>query len=162
MEPTNDPVARPPGGLSYAEAGAAAARSAARRRRDRLILAALTGAIAAASVAVNLGPALGGVTPALGRAALGALGLLAALAMWLRPRQGWLLGLLWAAIQIPFYAWTPDGSPTAQVLNIPLTLTESATVNGQVTSYSSVGMNLIGVIYTIWLAKQRALFTRPG
>jgi hypothetical protein len=43
--------------------------------------------------------------------------------------------------------WTPDGgSPTAQALGFPLTSTDSMTRNGVLVRYSSMGINLVGVI----------------
>ena len=47
------------------------------QRRNRLVLSGLAAAIGAASVAINLGGAMDGTIPAVCRAALGAVGVLA-------------------------------------------------------------------------------------
>jgi hypothetical protein len=69
---------------------------------------------------------------------------------------GYRLALAWAALQVPFAAWTPDGgSPTAQALTLPLTLTAQLTVNGATTSYLAVGVNLVGLIALVALRRRR-------
>jgi hypothetical protein len=100
------------------------------------------------------------VTPAIGRVALGLLGVAAGVVFWLQPPRGWVLYMAWALIQIPVYAWRPEGSPTTQVLSFPLSATSSTDVNGVVTSYSEIGINLVGVILAIWLAQRREKLTR--
>ena len=117
-----------------------------------------TGAMGAASTIAYVGPAVGGNVPDLCRALLGVLRLAAALVLWLEPRTGWLLAQVWAVIQIPVVAWNTDGSPTLQILSLPLAATSQTSVNGQITSYSQIGINLVGVILAIWLNAHRSLF----
>ncbi len=124
-------------------------------KRNRLILSGLTAVIGTVSVATNLSGALDGGVPSACRAALGAVGVLAGVLLWLRPDLGWRLGWLWALVQIPIYAWSPDGSPTAQALSIPLSFTSKATMNGVITSYSALGINLVGIILFVVFQRLR-------
>ena len=136
MDPASTQGGRDADATARQALAAAAARSAARRGREALILAAIAALLGALSVAANLGDALGGSGPALGRAALGVLGVVAGVWLWRQPRRGWWLALAWALLQIPVYAWTPDGSPTLQVVSFPLAATSQVTENGRVTAYS--------------------------
>lgn len=127
------------------------------RRRSRLIFTVGITALAAASVIFNLMPAIGGEAPAAGRVALGAFGVVAGAVLWLRPGLGWYLAMAWALLQIPFIAWTPDGgSPTAQLLNFPLTFSSKTTVNGVVTAYSAIGVNVVGIVLAALLSSRRS------
>ncbi len=126
------------------------------RRRARLIAPLVVAASATAALATSLAPALAGEAAAGGRLALAALGLAAAALLRARPALGYRLALAWAALQLPFVAWTPDGgSPTAQALTLPLTFTSQLTVNGATTSYLAVGVNLVGLIAFIVLRGRR-------
>lgn len=130
------------------------------RRRARLLVPLVVAALVAAGLAVSVGPALGGETAALGRLALGTLGLAAAALLRARPALGYRLALAWAALQVPFVAWTPEGgSPTTQLLAVPLSFTSATTVNGATTSYLAVGVNLVGVALVILLRQQRQTFS---
>jgi hypothetical protein len=128
----------------------------AERSRKVIYVAAYAGIVGAASVVMNLGDAGSGEVPALGRVLLGLVGVAAAALLWTKPRIGWLIALAWAVVQIPYIAWTTDGSPTSQVLYLPLSVTSQNTVNGVVTSYSEFGVNLIGIVATIIIARWRA------
>ena len=156
MDPASGQGGRDADATTRQALAAAAARSAARRGREALILAAIAALLGALSVAANLGDALGGSGPALGRAALGVLGVVAGVWLWRQPRRGWWL------LQIPVYAWTPDGSPTLQVVSFPLAATSQVTENGRVTAYSQVGINLVGVALALWLLQRREPLTRGG
>lgn len=134
---------------------AAAQRSS---RRQALILGGIIGLIGASS-------AIGAFTDpgrnqlvAIGQGLTGLLGVAAAALTFVRPRQAWLLAMAWALIQIPFYAWTPDGSVTTQALYFPLTATQSTMLNGVLTSYSSMGINVAGIIFAVWLRAWRSRF----
>jgi hypothetical protein len=131
-----------------------------REARKALILAGVVGLIGAVSIVSNVPDALSGSVSAGGRVAVGVLGLAAAVLMRLRPSNGWLLAMAWAVVQIPFFAWSPDGGATAQALQLPLTITSSSSVNGQLTAYSSVGVNLAGVAFVMWLRLWQGKFDR--
>ena len=96
-----------------------------------------------------------GETPATGRAMLGVIGVVGAYLLWTRPKIGWIVLLAWAALQIPYVAWNTDGSPLAQALYFPLTVSSSTTVNGEITKYSEFGINLVGVVLVFVFAKWR-------
>ena len=126
-----------------------------RDRRNRIIMSALAALLGGASVVTNLGGAFAGEIPSMCRVALGLVGVAAAVVLWLRPALGWRLGWLWALAQIPVFAWSVDGSPTAQWLHLPLAMTSQTTVNGEVTAYSSLGINLVGIILFIVFQRMR-------
>jgi hypothetical protein len=127
----------------------------AERPRTLLIAAVYAGLVGAASVALGVSGALSGELPALGQMLLGLVGVAAAALLLTNPRQGWLLALVWAAIQIPYIAWNVDGSPLAQALYLPLSASNETRVNGEVTAFSEYGINLAGVIATILFARWR-------
>ena len=140
------------------EADMQAAR--AQDARKALILTAVVGLVGAATVLTNIPDVVSGSVPAVGQALVGLLGVEAAVLMRLQPRTGWLHALAWALVQIPFYAWTPDGSPTAQLIQIPLTMTSSSSINGQLVSYTSIGINVAGLIFVAWLRAWEQKFPR--
>ena len=147
---------------SYRDQQLAADLQASRQRdaRKALVLAGVIGLVGAVSVVSNVPEALGGSVAAGGRVLVGALGLTAAVLMRLQPSNGWLLAMAWALVQIPFYAWSPEGSATSQALQLPLTVTSSSSVNGQLTAYSSIGVNLAGAIFAAWLRFWQEKFGR--
>ena len=125
------------------------------RPRQTLYVAGYAAIVGAVSVVLAILGIADGETPAIGRALLGVLGVAGAYLLWTRPRLGWTVLLAWAAIQIPYFAWNTDGSPLAQALYFPLSTTSETTTNGETTSYSEFGINLIGVILTIVVSKWR-------
>jgi hypothetical protein len=125
------------------------------RPRQLLIAAGYAGFVGAASVALGVIGALDGETPAIGQAVIGLVGIAAAALLFTNPRQGWLLALVWTVVQIPYFAWNVDGSPLAQAIYLPLSVSSETRVNGEVTSHSAYGINLIGVILTIVVHRWR-------
>ena len=123
-------------------------------------------AIGGLSIALNAADAVDGSVPALGRAALGLVGLAAGVVLWTRKDQevlGWRLALIWALLQVPVIAWDADGSVTTQVLRFPLMASSETRVNGVVTSASEFGINLIAVVLAGVYAKlQTEAITRRG
>lgn len=133
--------------------------------RRLALLAAYALAVGAISAAVNLGGAMGGEMPAIARLVLGFWGVAAGAMLWTGRRvgiDGWLAVMIWAVIQIPIYAWSVEGSPFAQVVEFPASFTSEVTVNGEVTSYSQVGINLAGVILVAWAATSRERWSLRG
>ena len=128
-----------------------------RRTRGYFVLVGAVALIAGFSVVSNLQPALEHSVAAATRTILGMLGLGAAALMWTRPAQGRQLGILWALLQIPFVAVGFDGGFTAQSLSLPLALTFSHVEAGR-SVVSAFGINLVGVIFAVWLSIRRDLF----
>ena len=127
-------------------------------RRKAYLLAAFIGIVAFASIVGDSFGALAGSVPAMGRVAVGILGVVAAVLLYRKPGLGWRLAMAWAIVQVPIFAWSPDGSLTSQVLQIPLTLTNSTKVNGEIVSYTSIGIDLVGAIMVFWLRAWRYRF----
>ncbi|HUG17060.1 MAG TPA: hypothetical protein VMM78_18780 [Thermomicrobiales bacterium] len=128
----------------------------AERSRTLLFVMAYAGIVGALSVALNAADAAGGEIPAIGRLLLGLVGVVAAALLWTRPRLGWLVALIWAAIQIPYIAWSVEGSPVSQVLYFPISASSQTTVNGEITSFSEFGVNLIGIVLTFLINRWRS------
>jgi hypothetical protein len=106
-------------------------------------------AVGGASIAINAPDAVDGSVPALGRVALGLVGLAAGIVLWTRKDLevvGWRLALIWALLQIPVIAWDTDGSVTTQVIRFPLMASSETRVNGVVTSASEFGVNVLAII----------------
>jgi len=133
----------------------------ARRRdaRGALLLIGLIVLIGAASVIADGSRALAGDVPAIGRVMLGFLAVVAGIAVRLQYVVGWRLAAAWAALQIPFVAWSLAGSPTSQALMMPFTIASTVTV-GQHSDHFAIGINLAGVIFLVWLTAWRYRFNR--
>jgi hypothetical protein len=123
------------------------------RPRKVLYVTAYAAVASAASIAMHISAA--GETVALSRILLGLLGIAGAALLWTRPRIGWSVLLAWAAVQIPFIAWSTDGSPLVQLFSLPLSVKSESHTNGVLTSYSEFGINLVGLVATILIARWR-------
>ena len=121
--------------------------------------------VGALSVVLNVDDALAGEVPGICRVVLGVWGLIGGILIWTGRRvgiDGWQMVLVWSILQIPVIAWNTEGSPTTQLIEFPLSITEQTTVNGEVTSYSEFGINLVGVALTIWASRLRDRWSRRG
>ncbi|HVL23684.1 MAG TPA: hypothetical protein VM450_06345 [Thermomicrobiales bacterium] len=133
--------------------------------RSLALLATYALVIGAASVVMNAGGVVDGEAQAMVRAVLGLWGVAAGAMLWTGQRfgiDGWRAVMIWAVIQIPFYAWNTDGSPFVQVLEFPASFTSQTTVNGEVTSYSEIGINLVGVALAVWANATRERWSLRG
>ena len=127
--------------------------------RSAALLGAWVAFASALSIALNATDAIEGDGPAIIRVALGSCGLAAGSLFW----SGHDLGkpglraiLIWGIVQIPVYAWQPDGNPTKQLFDLVLGASSQTVVNGEVTNYSQVGINLVGVAIVAWASMSRA------
>ena len=131
-------------------------------QQTRLLLAVLMIAAGAYTIFVDRSALQAMQSMALGRAAVSFLGVVAGVALLAGPGMagsvGWGLALLWAIVQIPIYIQSVEGAPNLTAANFPAALTRSSTVNGQVTQYGSVGINLLALGLAIWLSRRRAQF----
>ena len=129
-------------------------------RRDairRVLFTAVLAVIPGLTIAFDAEAASRGETAAVCRVILAILGLASAAAIWFRPLLAWRLACAWALIQIPYYAWSPQGgSPTAQAAQLTFTITNSQVSNEVLVDYSQVGINLVGAILFLWLRWWRA------
>ena len=133
--------------------------------RSLALLATYAVVIGAMSAVMNIGGAVDGEVPSLGRIMLGLWGVAAGAMLWTGHRlgiDGWRAVMIWAAIQIPLYAWNTDGSPFVQVIEFPASFTNQTTVNGEVTSFSEVGVNLVGIALAVCAASVRERWSLRG
>lgn len=127
------------------------------------LLAAYAVVASAISIAMNVSDAIDGEVPAICRLILAVWGLGAGFLLWTGRRtgiSGWQAVMVWAVIQIPFIAWNTEGSATTQLFDIPAGFSSRTTVNGEVTSFSEYGINLVGVALAIWASRVRTRWDR--
>jgi len=113
----------------------------------------------ALSIVLNLADAVEGDGPAISRIVLGIIGLAAGALFWSGRNYGkdGLYGIqAWDVLQIPFYASAPDGNYTKQLFDAFLGATSETRVNGEITDYSQVGINLVGIVVVIWATTCRS------
>ena len=121
------------------------------------ILALCALVLGAASFVLGAIDAADGQTPAIGRTLIGLVGIAGGWLLWTRPERGGLICLAWAVVQIPYFVWNLDGSPTTQLIDLPVSASSTTARNGVITSQSAVGINLVGVALTILAVKVRSL-----
>ena len=132
------------------------------RINDMGMSASILGAwVAIASIGAisgNAGAAFDGEAYAIVRIIIGIVGLGAASTFWSGRNYG-MDGLraimVWSVLQIPVYAQMLNGNFTKQLVDFPLGWETSTTVNGVVTDYSQIGVNLIGIGLFIWARSTR-------
>jgi hypothetical protein len=125
--------------------------------RKTLWLIGLITLISGLSIVSDASSALAGELPSIGRVMLGVLGVTSGILLRLQPRLGWLLAGVWSCLQIPFFAWTPDGSPTSQAFSMPITL-DWRIFTGRVNDFLVVGINALGIVFLAWLRAWRRRF----
>lgn len=61
-------------------------------------------------------------------------------------KMGLTVVMAWAAIQSIFYATLPDGNYTKQMFDVLAGTFSQTAINGEVTHYEAIGLNLVGVV----------------
>lgn len=92
------------------------------------------------------------------RVVLALLGIAAALILWSGRRygrDGLYLIIAWSALQVPYVATEPDGNYTRQLIDMLIGMTDQVAINGEVTSYTAFGLNLVGVALLGWAVSTR-------
>lgn len=105
-----------------------------------------------ASIGMSLNAAIDGEIHGYTRIALGVIGAVAAGAMLsgrARYAAGINLLLAWSLLQLPFVSSQVDGNLTKQVVDGLLGASYNMTVNGVITEYSAVGLNMVGILAVI-------------
>ncbi len=74
--------------------------------------------------------------------------------------DGWQALVLWAALQTPVYADEKGGNYFRQVFDVPAAASSSTTINGVMTEYSQIGINLVGVALLIIVFRLRERWNR--
>ena len=104
------------------------------------------------ALAGNAEPAISGEGYAITRVLLGLVGLIAASLFWSGRNfgnDGLRAIMIWGILQIPAYAQVVDGNFTKQLIDFPMGMESSTTVNGVITEYSQIGINLIGILIVL-------------
>lgn len=117
--------------------------------KQLLALVLVTVALSLGDVITSLGDAADGETFGYTRIALGLSGVAgAALVVLGRDygKPGLMSIMAWAAIQSVFYAKVPDGNYTGQLVDALAGAASQSTVNGTITEYSAIGLNISGLV----------------
>lgn len=108
----------------------------------------ITAVLSIGGIVTSLGLMIDGETYGYSRVALGMLGIAGAALILVGKDYGKLglnLVMAWGLIQSVFYASEPGGNFTRQLFDALAGASTSTTVNGEVTEFSAVGLNLVGV-----------------
>lgn len=122
------------------------------------ILGAWTVIASIATIVMNAGAAVDGETYAICRVLIAVVGLAAGALFWSgrnHGTDGMTAILVWGVLQVPFYATADDQNYTTQLADFFAGVSSSTTVNGEVTEFSQVGLNLLGVAIVIWAVSAR-------
>lgn len=124
------------------------------------LYAAIVGALSAVSGLPN---ALDGEAVGITRTLLGVWGVAASLLAWTLRQvviDGWQALMAWSIAQVPFIAWSLNGNPTTQLWDFLLGVTNTVTINGEITVHERYGINLVGVALCIVGARGRERWER--
>ena len=108
--------------------------------------------IGAASIALAANSLLDGETLGVSRTIIGAWGVFAGLLLWSGRTvmiDGWQAIVIWCIAQLPVYASQEDGNLFRQVFDVPMSAQSSTVVNGEMTQFSQVGINLVAVVLLV-------------
>ena len=97
----------------------------------------------------SAGDAIDGEGYAIVRIILSIIGLAAAGLFWSGRnygQDGMRAIMAWGILQIPYYASEPDGNWTRQLVDLFLGASSETQVNGEITDYRQVGINVMGII----------------
>ena len=131
--------------------------------RQVQILIALTAVLAIGGIVTSLSLAADGEAFGYTRIALGILGVVGVALMLIgkdNGKTGLTVILVWAAIQTIFIADAPDGNYTRQLIDGLAGGSSSTTVNGEVTQFSAIGINLVGLGMLLFAYASRAKLPR--
>lgn len=124
-----------------------------------LALTVVTAILSIGGIVTSIAPATDGEAYAYARIALGLIGVSgAALIVFGRDygKLGLTVVLAWAAIQSVFYATVPDGNYTRQLFDGLLGVSSQTVINGEVTEFSAIGLNLVGIAMLAFAAYCRS------
>lgn len=119
-----------------------------RMGKQLLALAFITAVLSVGGIGGGIGPAGDNETFGYTRIALGIVGLIGAALLAAgrdHGKSGIMVILAWAAIQSLYYADAPDGNYTRQLIDGLIGFSSSTSVNGSVTEYNAVGLNIVGL-----------------
>lgn len=117
--------------------------------KQLLALVVVTAVLSIGAIATSIGVAADGETFGYTRIALGLVGLVGAVLILVGNdygKMGLTVVMTWAVVQSIFYATAPDGNFTRQLFDGLLGASSSTTINGEVTEFSAIGLNLVGLV----------------
>lgn len=117
--------------------------------RQMLVLVIVTAALSLGAIVTSFGVAADGETFGYTRIALGLVGLVGAVLILVGNdygKMGLTVVMAWGAVQSIYYATLPDGNFTRQLFDGFVGASSSTTINGEVTQFSAIGLNLVGLV----------------
>jgi hypothetical protein len=127
------------------------------RTRELTWVVAYAVVVGVLSILIDILFAVDGELVAISRIGVALVGIAGGVILWRTPggNTGWLILVVWAALQIPMVAWSGIGSPTEQFFAFPLGYTRETTENGVVTDYEQYAVNIVGIALLAVLLKWR-------
>ena len=117
--------------------------------KQLLALVTITAVLSLGGIVTSFGAVTEGEVFGYTRIALGLIGLAGAVLILVGNdygKMGVTVVMAWAAIQSIFYATMPDGNYTKQLLDALAGTYSQTAINGEVTQYDAIGLNLVGVV----------------
>lgn len=117
--------------------------------KQMLALVIVTAVLSLGAIIASFSLAIDGEPYGYSRIGLGLVGLIGAVLIMIGNdygKMGLTVVMAWAAVQSLFYANVPDGNYTRQLIDALAGASSSTTVNGEVTQFSAIGFNLVGLV----------------
>lgn len=117
--------------------------------KQMVTLVVITSVLSLGGIITSFGVVADGEPFGYTRIALGLLGLAGAVLILVGNdygKMGLMVVMAWAAIQSIFYATVPDGNFTKQLFDGLAGSYSQIAVGGEVTEYSAIGLNLVGLV----------------
>ena len=116
--------------------------------KQLIALVVITAVLSIGGIVTSLGLLMDGEAYGYSRVALGVLGVAGAVLILVGNDYGKIgltLVMAWGLIQSVFFATEPDGNFTRQLFDALAGASSSTTINDEVTEFSAIGLNLVGV-----------------
>ena len=116
--------------------------------KQLIALVVITAVLSVGGIVTSLGLLMDGEAYGYSRVALGVLGIAGAVLILVGSDYGKLgltLVMAWGLVQSVYYATEPGGNFTRQLFDALAGASTSTTINGEVTEFSAIGLNLVGV-----------------
>lgn len=104
------------------------------------------------AIGSNLGDGLSGESWAITRIVLGIIGVAGAVLLFSginSGKTGWQVIVLWAVLQLPYFATMPGHNVTKQLFDGLLGVSNQTTINGEIADFSAIGINVVGIVVLI-------------
>lgn len=121
--------------------------------KELIALVAVTAVLSLGAIFTSFGTVSDGEAYGYTRMALGLVGLVGAVLIVVGNdygKMGLYVVLAWAGVQSLYFADVPDGNYTRQLFDMFMGASSSTTINGEITEFSEIGINLVGLVMLIF------------